>query len=363
MAAQAGRIEAHFALERDGFDFAVELSLSIRGITGIFGPSGAGKTTLLRCIAGLERCDRARLVVDGSPWDDGGAHRPAHQRAIGYVFQEPRLFPHMNVRSNLDYGRRRNRGVQGPDIDVVVGLLGLERVLDRRPNTLSCGEAQRVAIGRALLRGPRLLLMDEPVSALDAERRRDVLPFVEALHAELGTPILYVSHNIDEICLLCDQLVVMDAGSVVASGDLQSVIARTDLPVLGGDEACTVLRASTIDYDRGYDMTRLAVDGSGELWIAGEHKAAHAGLRVRIRANDVSIARQRATDTSILNALKVTIDHIDTDETHSVLLHLRCGNARLLSRITRKSLEQLGLSEGDTVVAQIKTASVQRASL
>jgi len=204
--------------QRDGFGLDVDLELALRGITGIFGPSGAGKSTLLRCLAGLERPDCAEFRVDDRVLDDSehGVRTAVHERRIGYVFQEPRLFGHLDVGGNLDYSLKRRAGDSGPARDEVVELLHLAPLLDRRTATLSGGEAQRVAIGRALLSAPRLLLMDEPVSALDVERRNDVLPFVERVHAEFDVPILYVSHNIDEIALLCDQLVVMQDGRVVA---------------------------------------------------------------------------------------------------------------------------------------------------
>jgi molybdate transport system ATP-binding protein len=349
---------------RDGFDLDVALDLALRGITGIFGPSGAGKSTLLRCLAGLERPDSAEFRVGGRVLDDSanGIRIAVHERGIGYVFQEPRLFAHLDVGGNLDYSLKRRRGDGGPGRDEIVELLQLEPLLRRRIATLSGGEAQRVAIGRALLSAPRLMLMDEPVSALDVERRNDVLPFVERVHAEFDVPILYVSHNIDEIALLCDQLVVMQRGRVIADGPLSRVLERTELPVLGGAEASAVVRASVDEYDAEYDITRVRIDG-GTLWLPGRHAEAHAGLRVRIRANDVSLAADRVPSTSILNVLDASVAAVERESTHSLLVHLDAGGTRLLSRITRKSAERLGIEPGMRLLAQIKAISVRPASL
>ncbi len=357
------RLQVRLGLARPPFAMDVDFAIRLEGVTGLFGPSGAGKSTLLKCLAGLERAETARIVFAGETWEDtdGVLRLPAHERATGFVFQEARLFPHLDVRGNLQYGQRRSQR-PGPDFDHVVELLELGPLLDRQPATLSGGEAQRVAIGRAVLHAPRLLLMDEPVSALDVERRGEVLPFIEQLHADLGVPILYVSHNIDEICMLSDQLIVMDAGRIVVHGDLQQVLLQTDLPVLGGDEACAVLRAESLDYDEEYDLTRVQVDG-GELWIPGRHTSAHAGLRLRIRANDVSLVHERVQGTSILNSLEVNVVGIDDEAGHSVLVHLAAGGSRLLARITRKSRAELDLSLNQQLVAQIKSVSVRRASL
>ena len=349
---------------RDAFALETDADLALAGITGIFGPSGAGKSTLLRCLAGLERPDSLEFRVGAEVIEStrDAVRTPVHERRTGYVFQEPRLFGHLDVAGNLDYALRRRRGRRGPGRAAVVELLDLGSLLERRTHSLSGGEAQRVAIGRALLCGPRLLLMDEPVSALDVGRRGEVLPFIETVHAEFGVPILYVSHAIDEIALLCDQLVVMDGGRVLAHGDLSTVLLETELPGLGGAEAGVVARARVEDYDEAFDMSRASIDG-GTLWLTGRHAAGHAGLRVRIRANDVSLARERVDGTSILNALDVTVVAVEQESAHSLLVRLDAGGTRLLSRITRKSGDKLGLVPGMCLVAQIKSVSVRRASL
>ncbi len=353
-----GTISARYELQRGDFSLDVDVEIPMQGITGIFGESGTGKTSLLRCIAGLERATTGRLVVAGNVWQDGATGRPIHERNIGYVFQEPRLFAHLDVRGNLEYGRRRTRR-RNVDVDDVVGLLGLEGLLRRRPDTLSGGEAQRVAIARALLRAPRFVLMDEPLASLDRARRDEILPFLDRLHSSLDLPIIYVSHSIDEVTRLCDHLLVMDGGKVVANGSLQKVLLQTDLPVLGGEEAGAVILARVAEYDAGYGLTRVEFSG-GEMWISGRHEA-EAELRLRIRANDVSLCRERPGATTILNVLPGTIDSIEADSEASELVHLTLGNERIIARVTRRSRTEFGLRRGDRVIVQIKSVAVKNA--
>ena len=288
------QLEVAYALEHGGFSFGVELDLRMAGITGVFGASGAGKTTLLRCIAGLEKAAHGRLIVAGEVWEDTerGLVRPPHAREIAYVFQEPRLFDHLSVQQNLDYGlKRRSVANEAVTSAGAVELLGLEKLLQRSPIALSGGEAQRVAIARALLRGPRIMLMDEPLASLDRRRKDEVLPFFDRLHAELAIPILYVSHDMDEVCRLCDRLVVLEEGRVAAADDLQVVLSQVDPPLVSGAEACAVIDTKVIDYDAADDMTRLVFSG-GEFLAPGRVGAADK-LRLRIKANDVSLCRAR----------------------------------------------------------------------
>jgi molybdate transport system ATP-binding protein len=351
-------ISARYALQRQDFRLDVDIEIPMRGITGIFGESGTGKTALLRCIAGLESAAQGRLVVAGEVWQDGATGRLIHERDIGYVFQEPRLFPHLDVRGNLAYGQRR--GAAGKvDFDDVVELLGLQRLLDRRTDTLSGGEAQRVAIARALLRGPRFVLMDEPLASLDRARREEILPFLEQLHANLELPIIYVSHSIEEVTRLCDQLLVMEHGRIVANGSLQQVLLHTELPILGGEEAGAVIEARVIAYDSEFNLTQVAFDGGG-MWVSGRHDIG-AGLRLRIRANDVSLCREKPGATTILNILPGNIVSIGPDSEASDLVHIALGNEQLLARVTRKSCTELGLRPGDKIMAQIKSVAVRNA--
>lgn len=353
-------IELRYRLARGTFSLDVEAQLDTRGITGIFGRSGAGKTSLLRCIAGLEHPDEGRLVVAGDVWQDSGARidRPVHARDVAYVFQEPRLFPHLDVRGNLEYARRRAMR-ETARFDDVVDMLGLAPLLLRTVSGLSGGEAQRVAIGRALLRSPRLVLMDEPLAALDEDRKNELLPYLDTLHNALDIPALYVSHNIDEICRLCDQLLVMDGGRAVAHGALSTVLMQTDLPVLGGDEAGSVVEAEVTGYDAEYDLTSVRLS-AGELRVPGRYDEG-SRLRLRLRANDVSLARERPVATSILNTLPATIETIDDEHGATALVHLDAHGDKLLSRVTRRSITDLGLGEGEGVFVQVKSVSVRRA--
>ncbi len=355
------RVRLRYKLERADFLLDVDLEVPMRGITGIFGESGSGKTTVLRCVAGLERPSAGKLVVDGEVWQDQAAKvsLAVHERRIAYVFQEPRLFWHLNVRRNLEYGLRRTQARQnGFEFDQIVDLLGLEKLLHRAPPELSGGEAQRVAIARALLRAPRLMLMDEPLAALDRTRKDEILPFLDRLHAQLSVPILYVSHNIEEVCRLCDHLVVMAGGRVLAAGEIQSVLVRLDLPVLAGEDAGSVVRCTVEGYDAEYELTRLGFSG-GMFVVPGRFGEPGGELRVRVRANDVSLCRDRPRHSTILNIIPATVERIQPVEGPLVMVRLVVGLDRLTARITRRSCDELDLKKGDEVLAQIKAVAVR----
>ena len=355
------RVDLRYALERADFSLDIDLQVPMRGITGIFGESGSGKTTVLRCVAGLERPSLGKLVVDGEVWQDQAANvsLAIHERRIGYVFQEPRLFWHLNVRRNLEYGLRRTRARQnGFEFDQIVDLLGLDKLLHRAPAELSGGEAQRVAIARALLRAPRLMLMDEPLAALDRTRKDEIMPFLDRLHAQLSVPILYVSHNIEEVCRLCDHLVVMEGGRVLAAGEIQSVLVRLDLPLLADEDAGSVIRCTVEDYDAEYELTRLGFSG-GMFVVPGRFGEPGAELRVRIRANDVSLCRDRPRHSTILNIIPATVERIQPIEGPLVMVRLLAGSDRLTARITRRSCDELDLKKGDEVLVQIKAVAVR----
>ena len=355
----ADTMVAEYRLNREQFELDVSLEIPLVGITGVFGASGAGKTTLLRCIAGLECATTANLIVAGEDWEVTGHRRPIHEREIGYVFQEPRLFDHLNVRSNLNYGKQRsNPNDNALAFDRVIDLLGLEPLLERGTRELSGGEAQRIAIGRALLRAPRLILMDEPLASLDVGRREEILPFLDRLHAELATPIIYVSHNIEEVCRLCDHLIVMDKGRIAANGELQSVLASIDIPAISGAIAGAVIFAEVTNYDDTYDLTTMRISG-GELRVPGQHGDRGTRMRLRVRANDVSLCREVPQRTTILNVLPARIDEIQPSHGASQLLRLDVGDEKLLARVTRRSCEELKLRAGESVFAQIKAVAVQ----
>ena len=353
-------IELQYIVQRPAFTLDANLELPLQGITGIFGVSGAGKTTLLRCIAGLEPAAAGRLVVAGNVWEDtsGGITLPVQQRNIGYVFQEPRLFDHLSVRGNIEYGSKRRSGNDTADFTHIVDLLGLGSLLDRHPAALSGGEAQRVAIARALLCSPELVLMDEPLAALDSARRNDILPFLDRLHAEAQIPIIYVSHNIEEVCRLCDHLVVMDGGGVAASGPLQDVLVKLDVPALGGSNSGSVIEGTVVTYDSDDDLACLDFSG-GRLWVPGDVGPQGANLRLRIQATDVSLCRARPEQSTILNILPADVEAIQAGDGAAMLVRLRLGDDRIVARVTRRSIRELSLREGESLFAQIKSVAVK----
>ncbi len=331
------------SIRKGDFVLDVDTEIPATGITGVFGESGSGKTTLLRCIAGLER----------STGDD---RTPAHKRRIGFVFQEPQLFGHLSVRKNIEFGLRRNPGGR-VSVESVVGLLGLADLLERSTTGLSGGEAQRVSIARVLCQSPRLILMDEPLSALDERRRDDVLPYLDRLHAESSVPIIYVSHNIDEICRLSDHLLVFESGKIIAEGGLQEVLTRTDLSPLGGRNAGTAINATQIEYDDEFDLTLFGFSG-GELWAPGRYES--SSVRLRVAANDVSLSLAAAESSTILNILRVQVEGLQAESAATELVKLRCGDDYFLARITRRSSQRLSLQVGDRVFAQLKSVTVRR---
>ncbi len=363
-------IVARFRGGLGAFALDAAFEAPMRGVTAIFGPSGCGKTTVLRCFAGLQQLDDGYLSIGGEIWQNGSEFRPTHARSIGYVFQEASLFPHLSVRGNLLYGHRRalRRGREAATrFDDVVALLGMQDLLDRAPLGLSGGERQRVAVGRALLAQPRLLLMDEPLAALDRLSKDEILPYLENLHTALAIPILYVSHDMAEVERLADHLVLMRAGQVVACGPLQDLQADPRLPVARLPDASVTLQATVAHYDQEYGLTTFAVDG-GAIVVPGE-QAAGASRRVRVRASDVSLARQRPGPSTILNVLPARVVTAEAQDAAQVNVVIRLGTAgrgaRLLARVTRKSWDALAVRPGDLVHAQIKSVAlvVARATL
>ncbi|WP_417066827.1 molybdenum ABC transporter ATP-binding protein [Niveibacterium terrae] len=345
-------------------DFALELALELpgRGVTALFGRSGSGKTTCLRAIAGLQRARDAYVAIGEELWQDdsAGLFVPVHRRSLGYVFQEASLFPHLSVRGNLDYAQRRvPRGAQRVPFEQAVSLLGVEALLDRRPAGLSGGERQRVAIARALLTSPRLLLMDEPLAALDSQSKAAILPYLEKMHDALAIPVLYVTHSVEELARLADHMVLFEAGRVIASGPLREVLTRLDLPTARGDDSGVVIEARVALHDPAYAQTRLEFPG-GSLWVGRLDKALGDSVRVRVLARDVSLALAATTPSSILNVLpaKIVEIHDDGPERVNVLLKLGDEGSPLLARITRRSRDLLALATGQSLFAQVKSVAL-----
>jgi molybdate transport system ATP-binding protein len=339
---------------------------SERGLTALFGRSGAGKTSVVNAIAGLVRPERGRIVVDGSVLLDTarGIRAPAHHRRVGYVFQEDRLFPHLTVRRNLLFGRWFTPGsTPAARLDDVVDLLGIGALLDRRPGRLSGGEKQRVAIGRALLANPRLLLMDEPLASLDARRKDEILPYIERLRDQASVPIVYVSHAVAEVTRLANTIVLISDGRVRAVGPLQEVIGRAELyPMAGRFEAGAVLAVRVAAHDARWGLTELA-GAFGKLTVPRLTAPVGAALRVRIRARDVILAASPPTGISALNVLAGRVEAVVPIEEAALEVQLRLGDERLLARVTRRSGAALGLVPGREVFAVIKTVAIDRRSL
>ncbi len=350
-----------------GFSLSVSLALPAQGATVLLGPSGCGKTTLLRAIAGLTRA-HGRVVVGGQCWQDdaAGVWLPVHQRPLGMVFQDASLFAHLSVQGNLQYGWRRippsQRKVR---MDEAIDLLGIGHLLQRHPEGLSGGERQRVAMARALLTSPKLLLLDEPLSALDAARKAEVLPYLEAL-SRTGVPMVYVTHALDEAARLADHLVLLRDGRVEAQGPVAQVMSSVGTTLSGLDDAATVLHAHVVAHEPEQGLTGLALSGAppgpheAAVWVGQCQAPVGAAVRVRVLARDVSVSLTRATDSSILNIWPACIEHIHVQDAATAMLQLRLldapagEGAQVLARVTRRSVATLGLTQGQHVFAQVK---------
>jgi len=351
-------IEARFLIERDDFTLDADFTVPAQGISAIFGASGCGKTTLLRAIAGLELPARGYLKIAGEVWQDGERFLPPHQRPLGYVFQEASLFPHLSVLGNLKYGYKRlPPEARRVDFDQAVTLLGIAPLLARRPEGLSGGERQRVAIARALLTSPRLLLMDEPLAALDRQSKTEILPFLERLHEELSIPVLYVSHAPDEVARLADQLVLLERGRVRASGPIGEMLTRVDLPLAHGDEAEAVVEARVAEHDETFHLTHLEFPG-GRFTVARKDLPLGQPVRLRLLARDVSLSLERHEGTSILNIFPAKVETLVGENPAQLMVRLDAGGVPILSRITRKSATILALEPGKSVYVQVKTVAL-----
>ncbi|WP_181295204.1 molybdenum ABC transporter ATP-binding protein [Pseudomonas sp. Q2-TVG4-2] len=354
-------ILARLQLRHPGFTLDVDLQLPGRGVTALFGHSGSGKTSCLRCIAGLERAGTGLLEVNGECWQDSASRSfvPPHRRALGYVFQDANLFAHLTVRHNLEFGMKRVAAhLRRVVWSQAVELLGIGHLLERMPEHLSGGERQRVAIARALLTSPRLLLMDEPLAALDLKRKQEVLPYLERLHDELEIPVIYVSHSPDEVARLADHVVLLEEGRVIAQGGLHETLARLDLPIAFSEDAGVVIESRVAEHDPTYHLTRLVFPG-GDVLVAQRDEAIGHRLRFRVHARDVSLALERAEGTSISNLLPARVEQIVAADTPAhVLVRLDAQGTPLLARITRRSADQLGVIEGKALWAQIKSVAL-----
>jgi molybdate transport system ATP-binding protein len=349
------------SLPRAEFSLQVDLQLPAQGITAVFGASGAGKTSLLRCVAGLERAGGGYVGIGGDVWQDdaAGVFVPAWRRPVGYVFQEASLFEHLDVRGNLAFGATRARPRAGPQVlQDAIELLGLGPLLARRPAQLSGGERQRVAIARALATQPRVLLLDEPLAALDRARRQDILPWLERLRDSLHTPMLYVTHAADEVARLADHLVVLSRGQVAAAGPVAEVLAAVHGPVVMGEDAGALLQAKVGERDARWQLQRVDFAG-GHLWLRDDGLALGRPVRLRVLARDVSLATARPQHTSIQNLLPGVVETLAADAHPSqALVRVACGPTLLLARVTQRAVVELQLRPGVPVWAQVKAVAL-----
>ena len=350
-------IECKLKIKQGDFILDVDFCSPTKGATVVFGSSGSGKTTLLRALAGLEKSDDGFLRVGDSIWQDGKNFVPPHMRSVGYVFQEASLFNHLNVRGNLEYGSKRATETGKDFMEHALDLLDIRPLLERTTEQLSGGERQRIAIARALAVNPDILLMDEPLSALDLKRKKEILPYLDSLHAELDIPIIYVTHSLDETSRLADHLVLLEEGRVVGSGAIAEMLTRFDLPISHGSDATSLIEAKVVGRDDQFNLMSLEFAG-GQFTITDRELPLETKVRLRVSARDVSLTQELQTDTSILNIFSAIVDEIVPEGQSQVMVRLKIKEATMLSCITRKSAELLELNPGKKVYAQIKSVAL-----
>ena len=354
-------IKARIKLTRTpNFQLDVDLDIPGKGITALYGHSGSGKTTILRCLAGLERgsADDSIFIQFGDTiWQDSNHFTPPYKRSIGYVFQDAQLLPHLTVGGNLDYGIVRRQVAGGPSRNQVVEWLELGSLLDKPVTRLSGGEIQRTAIARALVSGADLILMDEPLGAIDQDAKGRILPYLDNLHKELAIPIVYVSHLLEEITHLADRLIVLEKGEVVTSGTVIELSSQLDLAIAHHEAAGSILECTLGEHDRTYGLSKLLFDG-GQLYVTERNQPEGSRIRVRIPARDVSLTLEPPLKTSILNIIESRIEEIEQGQQARMLVRLSAGSQFLLARVTRKSIQQLGLHKNQIVYAQIKSVAL-----
>ena len=348
----------------DGFTLRAQFELPTPGVVALFGRSGCGKSTLVNLVSGLQRPDEGFVQLDATVLTDTRARIsvPVERRRIGYVFQEARLFPHFSVRGNLRYGQKRaGHAPQVIDFEEIVSLLGIERLLDRRPHALSGGERQRVALGRALLSQPRLLLLDEPLAALDVAKREEVLPYLEALRDRLSIPMIYVSHQFDEVLRLATHVVLLESGSVLAQGSVNDISLRPELrAIVGADAVGAVVDGIVEGVDAARGMADLRLGAGGTLHVSLRGVRVGARLRVQLLARDIILATQPPHSLSVRNALEGTVVELaDEAKDDSVMVQVKVGEATILSRVTRGAVDDLALRPGLPVWVLVKAVSTR----
>ena len=350
-------IECKIKVQLESFMLDANFSIPDRGITVVFGPSGSGKTTLLRAIAGLEKSDDGFLKIGDSVWQKGENFLPTHKRQIGYVFQDAALFDHLDVKGNLNFVIKRAIGLKEDFIESIHNLLEIKTLLNRKTTQLSGGERQRVAIARALLTNPKILLLDEPLSALDLKRKNEILPYLDSIHNDLEIPILYVTHSQDEMSRLADHLLLIEDGNIVGSGPVNDMLTRFDMPLSHGGDAVSIIEAEVLKRDSEFNLMHLDFLG-GQFIVPDNGFPVQTKVRIRVVARDVSLTKSKQVDTSILNIFPAMVQEIVNEGEAQVMVRLQIKDTILLACITRKSSYKLRLEKGSEVFVQVKSVAI-----
>ena len=350
-------IECKIKVQLESFMLDANFSIPDRGITVVFGPSGSGKTTLLRAIAGLEKSDDGFLKIGDSVWQKGENFLPTHKRQIGYVFQDAALFDHLDVKGNLNFVIKRAIGLKEDFIESIHNLLEIKTLLNRKTTQLSGGEKQRVAIARALLTNPKILLLDEPLSALDLKRKNEILPYLDSIHNDLEIPILYVTHSQDEMSRLADHLLLIEDGNIVGSGPVNDMLTRFDMPLSHGGDAVSIIEAEVLKRDSEFNLMHLDFLG-GQFIVPDNGFPVQTKVRIRVVARDVSLTKSKQVDTSILNIFPAMVQEIVNEGEAQVMVRLQIKETILLACITRKSSYKLRLEKGSEVFVQVKSVAI-----
>ena len=350
-------IECKIKIQLESFMLDANFSIPDRGITVVFGPSGSGKTTLLRAIAGLEKSDKGFLKIGDSVWQKGEDFLATHKRQIGYVFQDAALFDHLDVKGNLNFVVKRAIGLKEDFIESIHNLLEIKTLLNRKTTQLSGGEKQRVAIARALLTNPKILLLDEPLSALDLKRKNEILPYLDSIHNDLEIPILYVTHSQDEMSRLADHLLLIEDGNIVGSGPVNDMLTRFDMPLSHGGDAVSIIEAEVLKRDSEFNLMHLDFLG-GQFIVPDNSFPVQTKVRIRVVARDVSLTKSKQVDTSILNIFPAMVQEIVNEGEAQVMVRLQIKETILLACITRKSSYKLRLEKGSEVFVQVKSVAI-----
>ena len=350
-------IECKIKVQLESFMLDANFSIPDRGITVVFGPSGSGKTTLLRAIAGLEKSDDGFLKIGDSVWQKGEDFLATHKRQIGYVFQDAALFDHLDVKGNLNFVVKRAIGLKEDFIESIHNLLEIKTLLNRKTMQLSGGERQRVAIARALLTNPKILLLDEPLSALDLKRKNEILPYLDSIHNDLEIPILYVTHSQDEMSRLADHLLLIEDGNIIGSGPVNDMLTRFDMPLSHGGDAVSIIEAEVLKRDSEFNLMHLDFLG-GQFIVPDNSFPVQTKVRIRVVARDVSLTKSKQVDTSILNIFPAMVQEIVNEGEAQVMVRLQIKDTILLACITRKSSYKLRLEKGSEVFVQVKSVAI-----